>query len=88
MIKKEIVVNNDLGLHARPAAVFIQQANKYKSNILITKENSTVNAKSIMGVMALSVGNGETIEIKAEGPDENEAREDLMILIQEGLAKI
>ena len=88
MIKKERVVNNDLGLHARPAAVFIQHANKYKSNILITKENSTVNAKSIMGVMALSVGNGETIEIKAEGPDENEAIEDLMTLIQEGLAKI
>lgn len=88
MIKKEVIINNDLGLHARPAAIFIQHANKYKSNILITKENSTVNAKSIMGVMALSVGNGETIELKAEGPDENEAMEDLIKLIESGFSNM
>lgn len=88
MIKKEVIINNDLGLHARPAAIFIQHANKYKSNILITKENSTVNAKSIMGVMALSVGNGETIELKAEGPDESEAMEDLIKLIESGFSNM
>lgn len=88
MIKKEIQILNDLGLHARPAAVFIQHTNKYKSNILISKDNSTVNAKSIMGVMALSVGNGEFIEIKVDGPDEKEAMDDLINLIENELKLI
>lgn len=88
MIKKEVKINNDLGLHARPAAIFIQHANKYKSNILIKKDTSTVNAKSIMGVMALSIENGETIEIKIEGPDENEAMADLVELVESGLSKL
>lgn len=88
MIKRDIKITNDMGLHARPAAVFIQHANKYKSNILISKENSTVNAKSIMGVMALSVGNGDDIVIKADGVDENEAIEDLVDLLENGLSKL
>ena len=88
MIKREIQILNDLGLHARPAAVFIQHTNKYKSNILISKDNSTVNAKSIMGVMALSVGNGEFIEIKADGPDEKEEMDDLINLIENELKLI
>ncbi|MBS6062333.1 HPr family phosphocarrier protein [Criibacterium bergeronii] len=88
MIKKELKITNDMGLHARPAAIFIQHANKYKSNILISKENSTVNAKSIMGVMALSVGNGDEIVLKADGEDEKEAMDDLMNLLEEGLAKL
>lgn len=88
MIKKELKITNDMGLHARPAAIFIQHANKYKSNILISKENSTVNAKSIMGVMALSVGNGDEIVLKADGEDEKEAMDDLTNLLEEGLAKL
>lgn len=88
MIKRDIKITNNMGLHARPAAVFIQHANKYKSNILISKENSTVNAKSIMGVMALSVGNGDDIVIKADGVDENEAIEDLVDLLENGLSKL
>ncbi len=67
MIKKEVIVKNESGLHSRAAVIFIQHTNKYKSNILITKENSTVNAKSIMGVMALSVGKGEYREDNPSG---------------------
>ena len=88
MIKKEIQILNDLGLHARPAAVFIQHTNKYKSNILISKDNSTVNAKSIMGVLALSVGNGDFIEINVDVPDEKDALDDLINLIENELKLI
>ena len=88
MIKKEVIVKNESGLHSRAAVIFIQHTNKYKSNILITKENSTVNAKSIMGVMALSVGKGESIEIKADGPDEKEAVDDLVNLIENDLVTV
>lgn len=69
----DITVKCKDGLHARDAAIFIQQANKFKSNILITKGNATVNAKSIMGVMALSVAQGDNIKLRAEGSDETEA---------------
>jgi Phosphotransferase System HPr (HPr) Family len=88
MIKKEVIVKNESGLHSRAAVIFIQHTNKYKSNILITKENSTVNAKSIMGVMALSVGKGESIEIKADGPDEKDAVDDLINLIENELITV
>lgn len=88
MLKREVTVKNESGLHSRVAVIFIQHTNKYKSNILITKENSTVNAKSIMGVMALSVGKGESIEIKADGPDEKEAVDDLVNLIENDLVTV
>lgn len=88
MVKKEVKVVNESGLHSRAAVVFIQHSNKYKSNILVTKENSTVNAKSIMGVMALSVAKGETIEIKAEGVDEKQAVDDLVKLVENGLVAV
>ena len=88
MIKKEVIVKNESGLHSRAAVIFIQHTNKYKSNILITKENSTVNAKSIMGVMALSVGKGESIEIKADGPDEKDAVDDLVNLLENELITV
>ena len=88
MIKREVTVKNESGLHSRAAVIFIQHTNKYKSNILITKENSTVNAKSRMGVMALSVGKGESIEIKADGPDEKDAVDDLVNLIENELITV
>ena len=73
MIKKEVTVKNESGLHSRAAVIFIQHTNKYKSNILITKENSTVNAKSIM---------------KADGPDEKDAVDDLVNLIENELITV
>lgn len=81
MIVKKLTIKNKIGLHARPAALFVQTANKYISEIMIKKENSTINAKSIMGIMAIGISQGETIELIIDGPDEKKAAEELEDLI-------
>lgn len=73
MLEVEVMITNKLGLHARPAAKLVQTASKFESNIVLIKENLEVNAKSIMGVMMLAAEMGTTIIIRAEGPDEKEA---------------
>ncbi|KNF09141.1 phosphotransferase system phosphocarrier protein HPr [Gottschalkia purinilytica] len=73
MVEKTITINNELGLHARPAALFVQACGKYKSDIYIEKGDNKVNAKSIMGIMALGVYQGEEIKIIASGYDEEDA---------------
>ena len=73
MITKELTIKNEIGLHARPAALFVQNANKFLSDIMIKKAGKTVNAKSIMGVMAMGISKGEMIEIIIDGPDEENA---------------
>ncbi|MFO7152422.1 MAG: HPr family phosphocarrier protein [Bacillota bacterium] len=82
MYEKTVVVENKTGLHARPAAMFVQAANKFKSEIFIEKEGKKVNAKSIMGVMSLAVSQGTTIKISAQGEDEKQAVEDLVALVK------
>lgn len=82
MTKKTVVVQNKTGLHARPAALFVQTANKYESKIEIEKEGKKINAKSIMGVMSLAVSCGTEITIYADGKDETEAIKDLTKLIE------
>ncbi|GAQ24452.1 MULTISPECIES: HPr family phosphocarrier protein [Tepidanaerobacter] len=82
MIQQTVTVKNKTGLHARPAALFVQAANKFKSEIFIEKEGKKVNAKSIMGVMSLAVSQGTQITISAEGEDEKEAVEKLVELIE------
>ena len=71
--EKEITIENELGLHARPAALFVQLANKFASDIYVEKENDLVSGKSIMGIMMLAAGKGATIKIIAEGSDAEEA---------------
>ena len=73
MINKEFIIKNEIGLHARPAALFVQTTNKFLSDIMIKKAGKTVNAKSIMGVMAMGISKGEMIEIIIDGPDEENA---------------
>ena len=73
MIEKEIIIKNKSGLHARPAAVIVQKANEYRSDILLEKGDYRVNAKSIMGVMMLAAAEGSTLKIIASGEDEREA---------------
>lgn len=75
MIKKEFEIFNKVGLHARPAALFVQTASKFKSQVSIEKDNKTVNGKSIMGVLTLGASSGDKVTIIIEGPDENEAIE-------------
>ena len=67
MINKEFIIKNEIGLHARPAALFVQTTNKFLSDIMIKKADKTINAKSIMGVMAIGIAKGETIEIIIDG---------------------
>ncbi|MCM8779044.1 MAG: HPr family phosphocarrier protein [Candidatus Omnitrophica bacterium] len=72
-IKKKIVVRNKQGLHARPAALFVQVANKFDANIVVRKGTLSANGKSIMGILMLEVGPGTEILIEAEGEDAGEA---------------
>lgn len=83
MIEKQVVVQLQTGLHARPAARFVQEANKFSAEIYILKENKKVNAKSIMGVMSLAVSRNTEITIQAEGPDAKKAVEVLADLVQQ-----
>ena len=82
MVTKEVVINNQVGLHARPATFFIQKANEFRSTIMVEKENRKVNAKSLLGVLSLGITKGSTITISAEGPDETEAVNALCELIE------
>jgi phosphotransferase system HPr (HPr) family protein len=72
-VKKDIVIQNRQGLHARPAAIFVQIANKFDSEIVVAKDNEEVNGKSIMGILTLAAEKGALISIKATGPDADEA---------------
>lgn len=87
MFSKEIIVHNQVGLHARPATFFIQKANEYKSNIKIFREEKEANAKSLLGVLTLGITKGTSVTITAEGSDEQEAVEGLVELINSNFAE-
>ena len=83
MTKKVVLlIQNRLGLHARPAALFVQMANRFKSEIEVSKGRTKVNGKSIMGIMTLAAGRGSQISIKAKGPDAAKAISSLTKLIR------
>ena len=81
VISKEVTINNQVGLHARPATFFIQKANEFKSSIWIERDERRVNAKSLLGVLSLGIVKGTTVNIVADGVDENEAIATLSELI-------
>ena len=81
MFSKEVVVQNQVGLHARPATFFIQKASEFKSSIWVEREERKVNAKSLLGVLSLGITKGTTINIIADGVDEEDAVEALIKLI-------
>ena len=87
MYVNEVMVQNQVGLHARPATFFIQKANEFKSTISVEKEERRVNAKSLLGVLSLGIVGGTTIRIIADGSDENAAVESLVKLVQSGFAE-
>jgi catabolite repression HPr-like protein len=72
-VEKKITIRNETGLHARPAALFVQIANKFESSITIIKDDQTVNGKSIMGILMLAAEKGARISIIADGKDAEEA---------------
>ena len=86
MYMKEVVVQNQVGLHARPATFFIQKANEYKSSIWVESDDRKVNAKSLLGVLSLGITKGLTITIIAYGADEEDAVNDLVNLISSNFA--
>ena len=75
MIRRDFEIKNEMGLHARAAALFVQTTNKFASDIFVEKENERVNAKSIMGIMALGISKNSKITIIVNGIDEEEAKE-------------
>jgi len=81
MYMKEATVNNQVGLHARPATFFIQKANEFKSSIWVEKDERRVNAKSLLGVLSLGIVKGTAISLIADGADEKEAVDALVELI-------
>ena len=82
MYVKEVTVENQVGLHARPATFFIQKANEYKSSIWVEKEERRVNAKSLLGVLSLGIMKGTAVTLIADGSDEKEAVDALAELIE------
>ena len=87
MCVKEVMVQNQVGLHARPATFFIQKANEFKSSIWVEKEERRVNAKSLLGVLSRGIVGGTSIRIIADGSDEQEAVDSLVDLVKSGFAE-
>ena len=86
MIETELTVNNEQGLHARPADLFVRTANKFKSDITVrnlSTGSSDVNAKSILRILSLGVYGGHTIRVMANGEDENQAIEEIATLVNQ-----
>ncbi len=86
MYVKDVMVQNQVGLHARPATFFIQKANEFKSSIWIEKEERRVNAKSLLGILSLGIVGGTQIKIIADGTDEEAAVEGLIELVDSGFS--
>jgi phosphocarrier protein len=87
MFSREFTLNNSVGLHARPATFFIQKANEFKSSISVEKEERRVNAKSLLGILSLGIVCGTTINIIANGVDEEDAVNALGEMIKSGFAE-
>jgi len=83
MVKKNVKIENKLGLHARPATLIVKTASKFKSNVNIKKDDIIVNGKSIMGVMMLAAEQGSEIEIICEGEDEKEALDAISKVVED-----
>ena len=84
MVIKSVTINNQVGLHARPATFFIQKANTYRSSVWVVKDDRKVSAKSLLGVLSIGIAKGMTITLAADGEDEKEAIDGLVELIETG----
>ncbi len=79
---KDFLVRNKLGIHARPAAMFVKTANRFRCDIFVEKDGEKVNGKSIMGLMMLAAGPGSKLTVSAEGHDASQALAELETLLQ------
>ena len=82
MTEKLLTVRNRAGIHARPAALIAQTANKFVSEVMLEKDSASVNAKSIMGVITMAAGYNTTLTLKTDGADEKEAAEAIFNLFE------
>ncbi|MDF2548405.1 MAG: HPr family phosphocarrier protein [Anaerosolibacter sp.] len=87
MYEEKVVLENEAGLHARPASLFIQRASEYKSNINIIKDSTRCNGKSIISVLSLGAKKGVEITIRGDGVDEKEAVISLVKLVKTGFGE-
>ncbi len=85
--KRTAEIKNELGLHARAAAMLVKTSNKYKAKLILTKDDQQVNGKSIMGVLTLAAAKGSQITLEAEGEDASEMLEELTRLIENGFGE-
>ena len=81
MAEIQLLIRNQLGLHARACALFVKTSSRFKSEIMVSRDDLVVNGKSIMGVMMLAAEEGATIRVKADGPDEGDALAALQELV-------
>ena len=79
-LTKELLVQNKMGIHARPAAMIVRVTNKFKSEVYVEKDEEQVNGKSIMGLMMLAAAKGSTVKFVATGPDAEQMLADLEAL--------
>ena len=87
MIKKEVLVQNNVGLHSYPATYFIKTAMDFKSSIWVERDTRRVDAKSLLGVLSLGVKGGDNITIGADGVDEEEALAAMLNVVETGFAR-
>jgi len=81
-VTRELVVRNKLGIHARPAAMFVKTANRFECDVFVEKDGEKVNGKSIMGLMMLAAGPGSTLTVHAQGHDASQALAEIETLIK------
>lgn len=86
-MEKTVTIKNASGLHARPAGMFVKKASEFKSTVEIKAKDKVVNAKSIMGIMSLGLGQGDTVTIMASGDDAENAINSLVELVESGFGE-
>jgi len=82
LVTKDFLITNKLGIHARPAALFVKTANRFACKVLVEKDGETINGKSIMGLMMLAAGPGSILTVHAEGQDASQAVAEIEALIK------
>lgn len=87
MIEKEIVIKNKTGLHARPAAIFVETADRFKSEVELIFDGINVNAKSIIGVLSLGIGRDDKAILRVSGDDEEEAMEKMLQIVNDSFGE-
>lgn len=87
MIRREVLIRNRLGLHARAAARFVHAASRFRSRITAGRDGRSIDGKSILGILLLAASQGTLIELSADGPDEEEAVEALAALVEDGFGE-